>query len=408
MNIKYACQVNPHCLDSKEALRATLLDLYPSEQRDINLVVDAYCCGIHKKIEKLSNIDSVSLPTLIVPLIDMYGLRYEMAQRCIEIWASAYDVAITVANGTAPKAATHNQNRPSLEKAIRNALYAQKLIGCGYEGQIYGKLRDESLVLSQPSLLLPNKKPVVCATGTFKFEAVLFANGQVGVSSWNEEFSGNLDVAKWHSVSQIAVGENHIVGLKKDGTLVATGLNEEGQCNVSSWRDITMIAAAHSHTVGLKTDGTVVSTGSNKFGECNTHAWTDVVSISAGGSITFGLTRQGTVLYAGVNASKSNFSDWNEIVAITTAGQYLFGLQENGTVLMYDLYPDEHDTMVKSMIENESRRKKVIAIAGGADIQWNTIAMLNKDGSVTAFRFAYDKFEIVSGVSQWRLFGSPQ
>ena len=57
----------------------------------------------------------------------------------------------------------------------------------------------------------------------------------------------------------IAAGGTHTVGLKKDGTVVAVGLNSEGQCDVSEWRDIVMIAAGSYHTVGLKSDGTVVA-----------------------------------------------------------------------------------------------------------------------------------------------------
>jgi hypothetical protein len=51
------------------------------------------------------------------------------------------------------------------------------------------------------------------------------------------------------------------VGIKADGTLVAVGLNDYGQCNVSGWTDITQVAAGETHTVGLKADGTVVAAG---------------------------------------------------------------------------------------------------------------------------------------------------
>ena len=33
----------------------------------------------------------------------------------------------------------------------------------------------------------------------------------------------------------VAAGGSHIVGLKSDGTVVATGSNTYGQCNVSDW-----------------------------------------------------------------------------------------------------------------------------------------------------------------------------
>ena len=38
----------------------------------------------------------------------------------------------------------------------------------------------------------------------------------------------------------LSAGYNHTVGLRKDGTVVAVGANEYGQCNVSDWRDIQL------------------------------------------------------------------------------------------------------------------------------------------------------------------------
>lgn len=38
--------------------------------------------------------------------------------------------------------------------------------------------------------------------------------------------------------TSISRGRGHTVGLKSDGTVIATGNNEYGQCNVSDWTDI--------------------------------------------------------------------------------------------------------------------------------------------------------------------------
>ncbi|MEE1283509.1 MAG: hypothetical protein UHK54_01475, partial [Acutalibacteraceae bacterium] len=57
----------------------------------------------------------------------------------------------------------------------------------------------------------------------------------------------------------IAAGVNHTVALKSDGTVVAVGDNEYGECNVSGWKNIASVSAGFHHTVGLKTDGTVIA-----------------------------------------------------------------------------------------------------------------------------------------------------
>ncbi|MBG9944638.1 hypothetical protein ABD77_22215 [Brevibacillus formosus] len=48
-----------------------------------------------------------------------------------------------------------------------------------------------------------------------------------------------LKVKRW-STDTKAAGSAHTVGLKLDGTVVAVGDNEYGQCNVSGWRGIRL------------------------------------------------------------------------------------------------------------------------------------------------------------------------
>ncbi|MDH4269319.1 MAG: hypothetical protein OEV52_03330, partial [Dehalococcoidia bacterium] len=67
----------------------------------------------------------------------------------------------------------------------------------------------------------------------------------------------------------IAGGGRHTVGVRPDGTVVATGNNDDGQCNVDGWTNIGLVAAGFSHTVGLEEGGTVVATGNNDDGQCN-------------------------------------------------------------------------------------------------------------------------------------------
>ncbi|MCD8126072.1 MAG: hypothetical protein LUD82_00920 [Clostridiales bacterium] len=41
----------------------------------------------------------------------------------------------------------------------------------------------------------------------------------------------------------MAAGARHTVGLRSDGTVVAVGANQNGQCNVKQWRSIALPAA---------------------------------------------------------------------------------------------------------------------------------------------------------------------
>ncbi len=65
----------------------------------------------------------------------------------------------------------------------------------------------------------------------------------------------------WENIIALDYSENHVVGLKNDGTAVATGLNDVGQCDVTTWHDIISIVAGPAYTAGLQSDGTIVIAG---------------------------------------------------------------------------------------------------------------------------------------------------
>ena len=74
----------------------------------------------------------------------------------------------------------------------------------------------------------------------------------------------------------VAAGAYNTVGLKRDGTVVAVGDNDDRQCNVNGWTDIVAVAAGAGYTVGLKRDGSVVAVGVNGFCQCNVSDWTNI------------------------------------------------------------------------------------------------------------------------------------
>ncbi len=115
----------------------------------------------------------------------------------------------------------------------------------------------------------------------------------------------NLEKAHAASSYQpmVSAGLHHTVGLKSDGTVVATGYNSHGQCDVSSWSDIYQVSAGLWHTAGLKSDDTVVATGRTRSGECDVSGWSNIQQISAGYYHTVGLKSDGTAVATGYNYS---------------------------------------------------------------------------------------------------------
>ena len=110
----------------------------------------------------------------------------------------------------------------------------------------------------------------------------------------------------------VEAGDYHTVGLKRDGTVVAVGNNNYGQCNAGSWTGITQVAAGGYHTVGLKSDGTVVAVGYNNYGQCGVDSWTGITQVAAGYFHTVGLKPDGTAVAVGYNSyGQCNLFDWN-------------------------------------------------------------------------------------------------
>ena len=207
--------------------------------------------------------------------------------------------------------------------------------------------------------------------------------------SYNSRYGedGECNVWGWRNIVAISAGWKHTVGLKADGTVVATGGfygNPVKECEVSYWRDIIAISAG-SCTLGLKKDGTVVAAGSNSSGECNVSDWKDIVAISAGGSSSFGLKKDGTVVRTHLNESGVQSKSepfWNDIVAIS--GQSPVGLKRDGTIESSSLHHYSHVYMsngkLRYTFDDIPTWKDIISLSCSRD----HIVAIKKDGTVIA------------------------
>ena len=171
----------------------------------------------------------------------------------------------------------------------------------------------------------------VAAGGCHEYEYTVGvkSDGTVVAVGFNDD--GQCDVDGWTDIVQVAAGDEHTVGLKSDGTVVAVGRNDVGQCNVARWRDIVQVDASGDHTVGLKSDGTVVDTAHNAIN------WTGIIEVAAGGrgeyAYTVGLNADGTVVAVGGNQNgQCDVGDWTDITQVA-AGGHTVGLKSDGSVI---------------------------------------------------------------------------
>ena len=214
----------------------------------------------------------------------------------------------------------------------------------------------------------------------------LKSDGTVVAVGKNDE--GQCNVSDWTDIVAIYAGDCHTVGLKSDGTVVAVGSNSNGQCDVSDWTDIVAISAGYYHTVGLKSDDTVVAVGDDYDGRCDVSDWTDIVAISAGDYHTVGLKFDGTVVAVGYqNNGRCDVSDWTDIVAISAGAFHTVGLKSDGTVVAVGGN--------KSGRCDVSDWTDIVAISAG---DYHTVG-LKSDGTVVAVG---DNDEGQCDVSDWK------
>ena len=188
-----------------------------------------------------------------------------------------------------------------------------------------------------------------------------------GGEYWSEPFADKL--SGWTDIVDIAVNDNtwsvfndggtenaFIIGLKSDRTVVVAGDTSKAfirkmQKKVSGWRDIVQISVGKNHVLGLKADGTVVAAGDNSFGQCD--------------------------------IGKSSFSMDEDFIEITQCGDTFFAVRKDGTVAAATIKRGEENNwskqnrLLKEKIERWTNVKKIVALGYGDEI-----AVIKKDGSV--------------------------
>ncbi len=141
------------------------------------------------------------------------------------------------------------------------------------------------------------------------------------------------DASHLENVKQIAGGFNFMVCLTEDGKAHVFGLFKDQHEDVESWENIVKISA-NQHVVGLKADGTVVASGENLYGECDVSEWTDIKEIAAGEYFTIGIRKDGTAIATGSNASNAcNVGDFADIIQIEADRFYCVGRTSHGTLM---------------------------------------------------------------------------
>ena len=144
------------------------------------------------------------------------------------------------------------------------------------------------------------------------------------------------DVSGWTDVVLLSAGgdsTNMIAGLRSDGTVLIAG--DDAVLDAAQWTNIVHISAGRFHVAGVRSDGTVVTVGrpldeeKGDNGEFDVSGWTDIVYVVAENQTTYGLKSDGTVVATGRNA-KDTYAEWTDILCIYPGFNGLVGLKSDG------------------------------------------------------------------------------
>ena len=165
-----------------------------------------------------------------------------------------------------------------------------------------------------------------------------------------------------------------------DGTVFMNNIAKEEYPEVEEWKEIIAISSSANSVVGLKKDGTVVATGDNYEGKLNTQEWSKIVQVKAGVWGTFAVRECKTLVYAGKlpENQKENFEkhQWNNLKAIE--GNWdLIGIDKDGHIL---------STIGDALSKLTGIKQVAVSNAG------DKIAFLDENGVVTVYSLFGDRF----------------
>ena len=134
---------------------------------------------------------------------------------------------------------------------------------------------------------------------------------------------------------------NYTIGLRKDGTLVTSPAlwTSTTTTRIEKWTDFIAISGSQYGLVGLRKDGTVLAAGpvgSSDRGQYQFSEWTDIKAVVACEFMTVGLREDGTIVLSEfyvADSIKKELSNWTDIVAIDASDDLVIGYKKNGSIV---------------------------------------------------------------------------
>ena len=170
------------------------------------------------------------------------------------------------------------------------------------------------------------------AAGTYTIEATTDAAGSTG--SFSLTITG-LTATRPPTGEFVSVStwDSHTCGLRRSGSVVCWGLNEDGQVTPPAG-EFASVSAGGEHTCGVKQDGSVACWGSNGHGQAAPSTG-EFTSVSAGAAHTCGLRRDGSVACWGWNHDGQATPPVGGFASVNAGWAHTCGVKQDGSVVCW-------------------------------------------------------------------------
>jgi len=163
------------------------------------------------------------------------------------------------------------------------------------------------------------------------------------------------------------------IRMQSHGTLIAWGLNSNGQCNVPRGNDFVAVSGGHWHSLALRADGSLVSWGSIS----EAPSGNDFVAIASGSGHNLALKADGSLAaWGGTGYGKTDVPEGNDFVAIAARAEHNLALKADGSIVAWGLnnwtqcdVPEGNDFIAISAGHSHSIAQK----ADGSLVSWGQL-----------------------------------
>ncbi len=212
----------------------------------------------------------------------------------------------------------------------------------------------------------------VCAAGPT-------AAGQL--RAWGSDSAGQItDMPTEDTYMAVAAGDAHGLALRSDGTIVAWGQNDDGQCNVPPGTYRT-VAAGADFSLAIRTDGSLAAWGGNSDGQVSrAPAGSDFTAVDGGEAFAVALRANGSLVAWGDDrwGQVSGVPKGTGFTAVVVGDAHAVALRSDGSLASWGHW---------AAIQNMPTRGPFTAIGAGGTF----CVALHGDGSLVWWGFeSYD------------------